>query len=83
MGVVVELTIRDPPLFSEVFRAVPDTTATIENFHHFSDGPSEHYAFFWWVEGSDLEEFERRLREYQHVCEIRELATVDDGDSTG
>lgn len=78
MSVVVELTIRDPPLFTEVFGAVPDTTATIENFHHFSDGLDDHYTFFWWAEGSDLDEFERRMREYGYVCEIRELATVGD-----
>ncbi|MCU4802302.1 helix-turn-helix domain-containing protein [Halobacteria archaeon HArc-gm2] len=76
MSFVVELTIRDPPLFAGVFGAVPDTTATIESYHHFSDGPNEHYTFFWWVEGSDFAEFERHIREYRYVCELRELATV-------
>jgi len=76
MSIVVELTIRDPPLFSEVFEAVPDVTATTENFHHFTDGPDDHYAFFWWVEGSDLAEFERRMRAYRYVCELRELTSV-------
>lgn len=77
MSPLVELSIVDPPLFGDLYDAVPELETTLEDAHYFSEGEGNHYDLFWWVSGCDFAEFERAARDYRHTRALQQITAVE------
>lgn len=78
MSPIVELSVADPKLFGDIFLDVPGIRISIEDVHYFDEGDGSHYVLFWWVEGVEFAEFERRARADEYVCDLEVITTVAD-----
>lgn len=77
MSFIAKLILRDPILFGETFKQVPDAECTLENVHYTTnESGATRYVFFFWKTGCAFSEFGAALSGDPTVNEFRVITEI-------